>query len=340
MKSAVIGLDAGGTKTDAALALPSGEVVARARGGPANWQSAGREGAGRVYGALLRELSAEAEDRGLRVDAVGYGLAGLDRPRDEEVLGEIVSRVQPFDARRTLVNDTFCILRAGSEDGAGVAAVSGTGCNVVGIGRDGRPTRVGGIGWEFGDWGGGPDIGHAGVAAAFRGADGRGEPTRLTAMLKERFGLERLDDLIDLYVADAGGDVDAQASVVAVLMFDAAAEGDAVARRILEQAGGELALSARIVAGRLFGPDDAFALVMGGSVFQKGRVDVMRDAFVDGVRRDFPRAQPVVLRSPPIVGAVLLGLDRLAETRPEALGGPWPDPSVHARLEAQMKEDA
>ncbi|MCB9531993.1 MAG: hypothetical protein H6698_06015 [Myxococcales bacterium] len=331
---AAIGVDAGGTKTVGVLVTPDGAVVARADAGPANYQDCGARAAEEALGAVVSELRAAAEGAGLRVTASAWGLAGLDRPRDLDTLDPLVGRVDPAPERaRVLVNDAFLALRAGTTDGVGVAVVSGTGSNCVAVGPDRKPRRIGGLAFEFGDDGGGGDIGRDGLRAAFRGDDGRGPRTLLTQLLRERFALTRLDDLVDAFVADAEAPIGT--SALAPLVFDAANLGDGPALAILEAAGRELALSARVLAAQVFAPDASFALVLGGSVLQRGRSSAMRDALVADVRRAFPAARPHVLTTAPVAGAALLALDRMFELGDAR--GLWPDLGAQERLAHSLR---
>ncbi len=304
---AVLGIDGGGTKTAAVLASLEGEVLAEATRGPSNWQAVGRRSARHVLGELWEELARVGHE----VVAVAWGLSGLDRPKDEVVLRAIVEEIHGSELPYVLVNDTFLILRAGTEDGVGVAVVSGTGSNCVAVGPGGRRVRIGGLGGEFGDDGSASDIGADGLRAAFRGEDGRAPATSLTARIKERFGLERLDDVIDRFIADARQRLSIGA--LAPLVFEESAAGDAVSRGILEHAGRELGLSARVLAARLFEAEEAFPLVMGGAVLQRGADDAMRRALVEEVRGDFPAVRPVVLEAAPVQGAVELAVDAWRE---------------------------
>jgi len=120
----------------------------------------------------------------------------------------------------------------------------------------------------------------------------------------------RLDELLDRAAPDAQVPMDAGAWVPAV--FDVAQAGDAAALAILRQAGQELGVATRLVAGRLFAPQQAFALVLGGRVLAHGRCDAMRDALVQEVKAHFPRANPIRLQADPVLGAALLALDRVA----------------------------
>ena len=79
----VLGIDAGGTTTDAIVCTADGAVVGVGSAGPGNWEEigveAGRRGdRGRVAGA------AGAEPRTLH--SAGLALAGIDFPGDAELL--------------------------------------------------------------------------------------------------------------------------------------------------------------------------------------------------------------------------------------------------------------
>src|SRR6476619_3913157 len=93
-------------------------------------------------------------------------------------------------ARRISVgNDTFAVLRAGTERGWGVAVVCGAGINCVGVAPDGRQARFPALGSITGDWGGGYDVGLAAVSAAARSEDGRGARTTLEQAVPAYVGL-------------------------------------------------------------------------------------------------------------------------------------------------------
>lgn len=328
----LIGIDGGGSKTDAILLSPDGELLARAIGGPSNYQDVGRHAAAQVWTELIDVLT---QDVNGVLKASAWGLAGWDRPRDAEILSVVVRQLDPTpDAGRDMVNDAFLALRAGSIDGHGVAIIAGTGSNCCGINPDGNRQNIGGLAFEFGDSGSGTDIGREGLRAAFRGEDGRGPTTLLTDLLYDRFELERLDDIVDLFVEDA--DEEANAGHFAPVVFDAATLGDSVATQILEEAGREMGLSASLVAGRLFAVNDTFPLVMGGSVLQHGTSPAMRDAAVAYVHQTFPNAQPVILQAAPVYGAGMLAVDRWRALHPTHDHPPLG--AVAARLQAQLQD--
>jgi N-acetylglucosamine kinase-like BadF-type ATPase len=106
---------------------------------------------------------------------------------------------------------------------------------------------------------------------------------------------------------------------LAPFVFEAAQLGDAVCLAILEEAGQALGHAAAVVAKRCFQPEEAFGLVLGGSVFQHGVVDTMRRALISRIRREFREVTVQTLDHPPLCGAVLLALDTLMNTATETV---------------------
>lgn len=321
---ALLGVDAGGTKTAGLAMTLSGRVVAHVIAGPGNYQAIGVSAARTVIEETVRRLVEACRREGVSPEVVAYGLSGLDRPKDREVLDRVTVDVaravgQPaLETARILVNDTFLILRAGTDDGVGVAVVSGTGANTVGWGRDGREARVGGLASELGDTGGGFDIAIAGLRAARRGKDGRGPKTIIEDLVVQQLGLSEIEDLVDFMIPSEGPALPpgmsfaTLASTLAPIVFAAAEAGDEVARGILMEMGRELGLCVRLVASRLFRPDEAFPLVFGGSVLTRASCPLFAKTIEAEARAAYPLIEVRTIDVPPVLGGVLLALDRLS----------------------------
>src|SRR5207247_3900690 len=147
-------------------------------------------------------------DEGLRESGRGRGapaaevaqvlVAGVDFPSEEDELRAAVE-LRSW-ARNTLVgNDTFAVLRAGTERGWGVAVVCGAGINCVGVSPDGRHARFPSLGAITGDWGGGYDVGLEAVSVAARSEDGRGPATTLERAVPAYFGLATPSELAEAF---------------------------------------------------------------------------------------------------------------------------------------------
>jgi len=94
------------------------------------------------------------------------------------------------------------------------------------------------------------------------------------------------------------------------LVFEAAAEGDQVARGILEYTGREISLAALAVLRALFDSSEEIPVVLGGSVFQKAEHPAMVQVVEKEIRREFPHVRFQVLDKDPVIGALLAAADR------------------------------
>ena len=134
----VLAVDGGNSKTDLALVRADGEVLALARGPLSSPHHLGLDGALDVLQRLLDQASREA---GRARDGTGATIAqllmaGVDFPSEEEELRAAVAG-RGWAERTHVGNDTFAVLRAGTERGWGVAVVCGAGINCVGVSPDG-----------------------------------------------------------------------------------------------------------------------------------------------------------------------------------------------------------
>ncbi len=297
-----LGLDGGGTKTEA-LVLSLEGARGFARGGPSNHQGVGLEQAV----ATIVEVATDAlRDAGVESQAVRgavLGLAGADFPEDVESLRDgLKSRLTfPFQ----VVNDAEIALAAGTEKGWGIAAVAGTGGNVFGRNAAGERRQVGGLGYEWGDYGSGIDVARAVLHHAFRSAELRGEKTLLEPMVLTMLGFPDYESLSRaIYFHQLP---EAAFLVLAPLCFQAAQQGDAVAVRILEDNGRAIAESV-IGCARLLAMDHlSVDVVLAGSLWL-GMAPHMREAFDAVLATGLPRATARVTNLRPVAGAALMAI--------------------------------
>src|SRR6266516_2550711 len=134
-----------------------------------------------------------------------------------------------FAASTTVRNDTYAILRTGTDRGWGVAVACGAGINCVGVAPDGREHRFGSLGPLSGDWGGGGDLGLGAVGAAVRAEDGRGPGTVLAESVPAYFGLASPAAVAEAF--HLGAVKESRLVELAPLVLAASAAGDAEAGR-------------------------------------------------------------------------------------------------------------
>jgi len=296
----VLGIDAGGTKTVCLLADARGEILAEARGGGANLQSAGELEVEKVlYGVMEAALARHQ----VRPHAICLGIAGVDRPTDADAVRAIMKRIG-FKSETLVVNDALVALVAGAGEDPGVVLVAGTGSIAYGRSAAGQAARAGGWGYLLGDEGGGFWIGRAALSAAVRQFDGRGPGTMLTGLVLQHLGLSNPAELIHaIYHRDLHRQAIAGLAAVVQQATDA---GDAVAREILTRAGAELASAAASVITRLGMRGETFPTILSGGMFRGVpwlACDIQRR-----LSDVAPRSLVRVLAVEPAVGAVRLAL--------------------------------
>jgi N-acetylglucosamine kinase-like BadF-type ATPase len=306
----VLAVDGGNSKTDVALVGAAGDLLGAARGPGSSHHHLGVPAAMDTLEALT---AAACDDAGLPSDGrplaeVGvWCLAGLDLPADDRALGPAVAGRRWAD-QVLLHNDVFAVLRAGSERPWGVGVVLGAGINCVGVAPDGREVRFPALGELSGDWGGGRDVGMAAVGAALRGEDGRGPRTSLTRVVPGHFGLGSALAVVEAMFL--GRVAPRRALELVPLVFAEAEAGDPAAAAIVDRQVAEVVAMAGAAIGRLGLAGTDVEVACGGGLFA-GCGPVFLERIGAGIRQLAPRARLTQVTAPPVLGAALLGLDRL-----------------------------
>lgn len=295
----VLGIDAGGTKTVGLLADETGRVLAEARAGGANLQTHGELAVEKVFHDIMERLSPQQ-----RIDALGLGIAGVDRPHDEAVVRGILRRLGHRECVR-VVNDAMIALVAGAPERFGIVILTGTGSIAFGVDREGRSVRAGGYGFLLADEGSAYWLGHQALRAVVRASDRREPETQLAELVLRSLGIESVAELVPLVYERAMPQY--QIAALAALVGKASASGDAVAGKILADAAQELTLAARSVARQLGFGSEPFPLVLAGGVL---KACPSLPSLIEA-RLELPGALPRRLEAEPALGAVTLALDLL-----------------------------
>lgn len=322
--SLYLGIDAGGTKTHAAIADDRGRVRGTGVAGPGNWEGVGLEGALAAYRQALNAALDEASLSVAQLSAAGYGLAGYDWPSDDDRLRPMLARLG-VPGPAALVNDTAVALRAGSEDGVGVVIISGTGTTVAGRNPAGERWRTFGEGEDLGDTGGASGIARLALRAVARAYTGAGPATILSDVLLEHYGAESVIAMLESLVR---GQARRPGAELAPRVFAAAESGDQAAAEIIRHVGHEQGLNAAAIIRRLAMETLSFPVVLAGGVF-RARSEELVAAIMEPVRAVAPHAHPRPLHAPPVVGGVLLAMEA---------AGVVPSAEVQARLAAEARE--
>src|SRR5665213_4095313 len=189
-----LGLDAGGTKTECALAQED-TVLAHATGGTIKILRARSEEADKNLDDLLQTISARS---GISLDSITctcVGLAGISMPRIADWARQALHARVSGDV--LLAGDEEIALDAAFHGGPGVLVVAGTGSNIIGRSATGQLAHVGGWGPVLADEGSGSWIGKQAVRAIFDALD-RNETTLLLETVIHHWNLPDVGGLIDI----------------------------------------------------------------------------------------------------------------------------------------------
>lgn len=253
-----------------------------------------------------------------------YCIAGADLPLDDRRIARLM-RGEGWTQQVVLRNDTFAVLRAGTDRGWGIAVVAGSGLNCAGVGPDGRVVRFPSLGDTSGDRAhGGGWLGSSALGAAIRGRDGRGPRTELERLVPEHFAMSRPAKVMEsLYV---GSLPQRRLYELAPVVFKAAKQGDAVARGLIDELADEVVTQSNAAIRRLRMASLKFEVILGGGLFRSGDSRLLK-RIRDGVTALAPRAELRRLDAPPVLGAALIGLDQIHASK-----------AAHARVRKELTE--
>jgi N-acetylglucosamine kinase-like BadF-type ATPase len=299
-----LGTDIGATKTHSLIADETGLVVGFGQGGPGNHEVVGYDGLAAALETAVRQALAAAGLAKEQVAGAGFGVAGYDWPSEQE---PTLCAIRSLGLRAPVgaVNNTILGLPAGAAEGWGVAVVSGTGCNCRGWDRSRqREGKVTGHGVSMGEAAGASELLFKTLQAIAQAWTRRGPRTQLASVFVEHTGSHSVEEMLENLTM---GKIEVGADA-APLVFQVAAGGDPVARELVRWAGCELGELACAVIRQLGFEELSFDVVLVGGMFDGGPM------LIDPMRRTIhalaPGARLVRLTVPPVIGAVLLGMEQ------------------------------
>lgn len=316
-----LGVDIGSSKTQVLIADQSGLKAGVGLAGPGNHQTVGYEG---MYSALQEGVKQALDEARITRDEIngsGFGISGYDWPSDKPRMLETIARLNLY-CPLEIQNDAVLGLMAGAGQGWGLAVVSGTGCNCWGWDKDrNKIGRVTGMGEMAGEAAGSSELVYRAMQLVAQAWTQRGPQTELSRAFVDYAGAKDIEDLLVGYTTNRY-QVDGGASR---LIFQTAQSGDEVAAKLVHWAGCELGELASAVIRQLNFQSQEFEVVMVGSMFEAGAslIDPMRETITELA----PGARLVKLDVPPVVGAVLLGMEA---------GGVKPSAEIRTRLRESL----
>ena len=298
-----LGIDVGASKTHALIANELGQSVGFGKAQGGNHQTVGYDG---LAGVLQESFGQACKMAGLDaayITGAGFGVGGYDFPSDRQQHLNAIG-VLRLSCPVEVVNDGVIGLLAGATRGIGVNVTAGSSNNCHGRNKEGKVGRIVGNGSTFGEYGGATEIVMKTLHMVNYAWIKRISPTALTKILLKATNAK---NELDLMEGISNGYYHLSSSL-AVDVINAAWSGDEAACEIIRWSGEELGWLAVSVARQIEMENEEVEVIQSGSIFNAGAIitDPMREVLL----RHCPRARLMRLDGPPVVGAVILGMEQ------------------------------
>ena len=287
---AVLGIEAGGTKTRWVLLDARGRRLADGTEGPGNVLLVGREGLRKLFRRIAARLPQTPE-------SIGVGLAGARGLKEMSLARGALEEAWPRTKKIVVGQDTDSALAAAYGKGDGFLVIAGTGSNVVGR-VAGKKVAVAGHGHLLGDVGSGYDLAARALRGVYRERDRTGQAPPLAAALLAHAGAADLDRLLREVYQPRGKE---WLAGFAPAVLRAAGRGDPLARAVVKEATAELVERVAELARRLRVRSPRVALT--GGLFEN---DLYHRHFTRAVGRRLPGVRVSLLQTSGEVGAALM----------------------------------
>jgi N-acetylmuramic acid 6-phosphate etherase len=320
----ILGVEGGGTKTAWALV----ETVAPQARSDCDWEFRVLE-QGKLQASNFRltppeRLRAILAGLPKQIDCAGVFLAGCATAEDRDALRRICLEIWP-KAKIVTGSDRGSGLAAALDHSDGVVVNAGSGSSVTGR-RGDRIERAGGWGHILGDAGGGYALSMQALRLILRERDLRRTEMDFTAKILHALSLNNFDELVRWVQA-----ADKMAiAMLAPVVFEAAAGGDARMMEIIEEGARVLCEYTEAVADRLhlLAPK---VVLMGGLFY---RDSIYTHAFRRRLKKNLPDARVTTAERASELGAVWLA----AEAHDHATFHPQPSRREIDSLAAALTE--
>lgn len=304
----IIGMDGGGSKTHAIITDNNGKILKMHFGGPTNFQIIGVEKAAETIFSLIEMCCGSAGCTIDNIETVVCGLTGAGRIGDQQRMAEGLKNFsvsKGSNIKKIIIESDARIALEGAFKGSpGIILIAGTGSIAFGKDRKGGIHRVGGWGRVLGDEGSGYFLGRSGLTAVTRHLDGRGEKTKLTAMIAKDFELKDQTAIINA-VYKNNFDV----ASVAPLILKAAEKKDPICLSIVETSVIDLAehigVAAKKISSSFSKKTKVRVSFIGGLISNDTLISRLLRKYI---RTKLPGIEIIVPMSSPAYGAVLLGI--------------------------------
>ena len=287
----ILGVEGGGTKT--------AWVLTEREGGELRILDQGKLPASNFRLATPERLRAIFSELPKQIGRAGVFLAGCGTGEDRQLLSRLCAEIWPA-AKIITGSDRDSGLAAALGHGDGIVVNAGSGSSVTGR-RDDKIEKAGGWGHILGDAGGGYFISVQALRLILREYDLHRGEVQFTAKILHALSLNNLDELVRwAQTADK-----MEIAMLAPVVFEAAAKGDAQVVEVLEEGARALTEYTEAVATRLHLLAPKVILI--GGLFQKD--SIYAHTFKRRLKKTLPDARIAAAERSPELGAAWLAAE-------------------------------
>ena len=287
----ILGVEGGGTKTAWALVERDGQelrILDQGKLPPSNFRLATPDRLRAIFFELPKQIN-----------RAGIFLAGCGTAEDRQSLANLCTEIWP-GAKITTGSDRDSGLAAALGHGDGIVVNAGSGSSVTGR-RGNQIENAGGWGHILGDAGGGYFLSVQALRLILREYDLHRGEVQFTTRVLRALSLNNLDELVRwAQTADK-----MEIAMLAPVVFEAAANGDARVLEIIEEGARCLSEYVEVVATRLhlLAPK----VILLGGLFQ--RDSIYTHAFRRRLKKNLPDARVATAERAPELGAAWLATE-------------------------------
>lgn len=290
-----LGIDGGGTKTTAAVADETGNIICRATGKTLNFYAVGKASCRENLKSLLKEI--EEKHNISSFYATFIGCSALDGEADEKTISDLCDGI--IDSEKIGMNsDAFVALKASKGN---CVAICGTGSMAIGEKADGSPVVKGGWGHIIGDEGSAYSIAVSALKLCCKLWDEEEEHI-LLQKAQEYFGVADFRKAIDIiYSPETSKDVIAGfGAQVGTLAQSGCEEAESIIKEEAEK-------YAEAVHSLIKAVGNCKHLSLYGGVFKNSTL--FREEFSDKIKKEYPNTQIELLSLSPEEGAIKVAME-------------------------------
>src|SRR5690625_3226593 len=298
-----LGVDGGGTETEALICDQNGVVKGRGLAGIGNYQIDPVQ----AFQEIKKAIHFACNMASITIPEITFtcfGLAGADREKDLIQLNKLL---KPLGMKHFEIKvDAYIGLRAVTQESKGIALVCGTSTNAIGVKQD-ELFQLGGFGYPFGDYGGGAFLSKEIFRHVIRVAQGREKKSKIVELVLDELHFSNVKQMHAYYL----NHLDEIPLHLTPMLFQAAQYADEFALRLLDKQAKELALSTYTIFQKLFNRKSGqIPVVLIGSVLTKPNTQILYEKLSFYMNEYGMNVQLHPLDISPVIGANLVALKK------------------------------